>query len=113
MQSDFSALYGGVQQVKMIHKNSTNPSTAALQLSYGRTQKQHTPLPRAVVEFRDPASAAAVLAARKEVPIVSMKDGVRTEQKQFVLKVGSIGHLKQPCSCRLLHRMCTCAGYVK
>lgn len=70
------------------------------------------PKPRAVIEYEDASGAAAVLAARRHVDIFSGRNGVRSSSVQLVLPSGSVGHLKQPCSCR--YRVpCTCPGYVK
>eukprot|EP00878_Enallax_costatus_P004052 GHUV01004276.1.p1 GENE.GHUV01004276.1~~GHUV01004276.1.p1 ORF type:complete len:1186 (+),score=348.19 GHUV01004276.1:644-4201(+) len=120
VMAELNHLYGGVLQVRM-HKNNSSSKTAApghallltsLLTGYS-AQQQKTPLPRAVVEFTEPQHAKRVLGAQQNVGIFSMQNGQRSTRLQLVLAAGNVGHLKQPCTCRLNRRTCTCPGYVK
>ncbi|WIA10176.1 hypothetical protein OEZ85_010380 [Tetradesmus obliquus] len=90
-----------------------------LQQSENWLQQQDSALGRgaaaeeAVVEFEHAAGAAAALAARQQVSIFSGRNGQRSSAVQLVLPAAGIGHLKQPCTCRMYKRPCTCPGYVK
>uniref|UniRef100_A0A383W5N4 RRM domain-containing protein n=1 Tax=Tetradesmus obliquus TaxID=3088 RepID=A0A383W5N4_TETOB len=105
----FANLLEGISRSGLLGLSDTNGSSCSSSVA----KQKPPPLPRAVVEFEHAAGAAAALAARQQVSIFSGRNGQRSSAVQLVLPAAGIGHLKQPCTCRMYKRPCTCPGYVK